>query len=349
MSYDQVFFAFHDINIDKSKPIKTKVGEGDVPGYLEALLFEIEKMSNRSRSFSLESENTEVFASLVRYLNEELSQEELSEIIAARLHRAEINAQKKIAHMQQLKKGSLVQVMLQEQELDELHFIVAKVEDNYFLDKKSLSKTVGLPYEDSTFKYARFVFSKDAGLVDITVYDANTKISDYWYQDFLELRESKTDEYNTKTAFNSIKQVLSRNVRKQSPQDYTILKNATINYFRSHERLSFEELCIDVFDRYKPEISELDMNKIREKIHDLPGKNKFDRSFNTVMTEIKARIVQRYEISDKIELKLKDSIDNLKDTIFSVEDPDGKKFIKVQVFNSETFESFNFRRLKAEE
>ena len=37
------------------------------------------------------------------------------------------------------------------------------------------------------------------------------------------------------------------------------------------------------------------------------------------MTEIKPRSVQHFEISDKIELKIKDSINNLKDTIFSIE------------------------------
>ncbi len=348
-SCGQTFFAFHDINIDEEKPTRIDVGEGDVQGYIQELLTEIEEMSNRSRSFSLESENTEVFSSLVRFLNEELDQKELSEIIAARLHRVEINAQKKIAHMQQLKKGSLVQVLLQEQKLEELHFIVAKVEDNYFLDKRSLAKTVGLPYEDSTFKYARFIFSKDTALLDITVYDANPKISEYWYQDFLELHESKTDEYNTRTAFNSIKAILNNNVKKQFPQDYTILHNATISYFRNHERLSFEDLFMEVFHNYEPENPEFDMTKVREKIYKLPDEKEFDRSFNTVVTEIRARIIRRFEISDKIELKIKDSLENLKDTIFSIEKNNGKKYIMIQVLNDQTFESFNFKRLQVEE
>jgi len=230
-NYDKIFFAFHDINIDNEMPTKIEVGEGDVEGYIQELLTEIEEMSNRSRSFSLESENTEVFSSLVRFLNEELEQEELSKIIAARLHRVEINTQDKITPMQQVKKGSLVQVLLQERESEELHFIVAKVEDNFFLDKMSLVKSVGLPYEDSTFKYARFIFSKDTALLDIAVYDANPKIAKYWYHDFLELHESKTDEYNTRTAFKSIKSMLDNNVKKQFPQDYTVLFNATISYW----------------------------------------------------------------------------------------------------------------------
>ena len=71
-------------------------------------------------------------------------------------------------------------------------------------------------------------------MLDIAVYDANPKIAKYWYHDFLELHESKTDEYNTRTAFKSIKSVLDNNV-KNSFLKITVLFNATISYFRSHE------------------------------------------------------------------------------------------------------------------
>lgn len=342
--HNQVFFEFYDIDIDKAKPQKIDIGKSDVPTYVESLLDEISSKENRSRSYSLESENTEVFASLLRYFNKELEQAMLSQIIADRLHRSEKGAQKKIGHIQKVKKGSLVQVLIQEYGSGELNFIVAKVEDNYFLDKSTLAKKVGLPWEKSTFKYAWFTFSADYTLIDITVYDANPKFSDYWHKEFLELRESNSDENNTKAAFNSIKLVLDRNVKKQSRQDYTILKNSTINYFRSHEIFSYEQLMNDVFDQYKPENPSLDMKKIREKLRELPSKKQFDRAFKVINSEIKARISQRYEISDKIEIKIKDSLENIKDTIYSMEDPDGKRFIKVQVDNEETYELFNFRQ-----
>lgn len=290
------------------------------------------------------SENTEVFLSIMRALTGDLDKEKLSRIIADRLHRAEMTAQDKIKNIQEIKKGSLVQVLINENDSDEMHFIIAKVEDNYFLDKATLTKSVGLPWGDSTFKYARFSFSREIELIDIMIFDANPKVSDYWYKSFLELRESNTDEYNTKTAFNSIKAVLDRQVKTQSRQDYTILRNAIINYFRSHETILYEQLMQEVFDNYQPENPEYDIGKLKEKLRQLPESKKFDRSFRSITSEIKARIVQRYEISDKIELKVKDSLENLKETIYSLEEPDGKRFVKILVSNPDTFEAFNFNR-----
>jgi len=61
--------------------------------------------------------------------------------------------------------------------------------------------------------------------LDIAVYDANPKIAKYWYHDFLELHESKTDEYNTRTAFKSIKSVLDNAVSCTGAYTYSMSSN----------------------------------------------------------------------------------------------------------------------------
>jgi len=122
------------------------------------------------------------------------------------------------------------------------------------------------------------------------------------------------------------------------------LKDATINYFRSQEIFEYEEFLENVFKGYEPENSDLDMNRIITKFRELPERNDFDRSFKPVPKEIKSRISRKYAVSDKIDLTLKDSIDNLKETIRSYEDSEGKKFLRVRVQNESTFEQFNFKK-----
>lgn len=54
----------------------------------------------------------------------------------------------------------------------------------------------------------------------------------YWADDFLELRELSTDAQNTKRAFNAIDTILTKEVKKNAPSDYTVIRNTFVGYMK---------------------------------------------------------------------------------------------------------------------
>lgn len=336
--------VFHEIPIENELPEKLEHYATDIENFVNQLLDDIDEKSDRTRSYSIQSDTTEVYNCVKQLIQQkETDQTEAGEIIAKRLHRSKRDRQEQIKHIIQMKKGNLVQVLIEKPEQEQLIYVIAEVEDNDFLDKKTWLRTSGPPYEDCTFRFCKIIFSSDCELVDIFIFDSNGKVADYWCKDFLEFIESKVDSVNTKTAFNSIQQVLNNKVKRKSPQDYTILRNATINYFRTHRHFVYEHLIDEVFLEYQPENPEFEVHEIVDMLRELPEQKGFDRHFNTVIEEIKARISKKYPVSEKIELNIKGDLNDLKEEIYSLEE-NGIKYLKMQVTDENTYQEFNFKK-----
>lgn len=345
--FRRLFDAMYHIDLVSNSIIQKEVGEGDLDEYIVELLDTIVNLPD-SRYFGFESENTEVKTLLDKLIVEKNDADQnpkylpICDSIADRLLRKEIEAQEKYAHLTEIQKGSLIQSLVEYQE--QLYFLISKVEHESFLNTEDLVRQIGLPYEKKALKTCLIKFTLDDDVESIIVSDTNVRISQYWVKDFLELKEKNSNEKNTSSAFNAVDLVLTRQIKKQSPSDYSILRNNLIGYFKTQDEFSFEQMLSSVFGNYTPEKPEIvDINRIRKAVNKLPEQVGFDKSFSIISKEISARIRKIVKISDKIDLNLKGHIDQLKKVIRSEETPDGQRVIVIKAENEEAYEMFKFR------
>lgn len=345
--FKRIFDAMYHIDLVNNTIVQKEVGVGDLDEYIVELLDTIVDLPD-SRYFGFESENTEVRVLLDKIITEKNENPDepncipISNDIANRLLRKEKEAQEKYAHLTKLQKGSLIQSLVEYQ--GQLYFLISKVEHESFLNTEDLVRQIGLPYEKKALKTCLIKFTNDDDIESIIVSDTNVRISQYWVKDFLELKEKNSNERNTSTAFNSIDVILTRQIKSKSPSDYTMLRNNLIGYFKTQPEFAFEQMVSTIFGEYQPEKPDsVDMNKIKEAVYKLPEQVGFDKRFSIVSKEISARIKKVVKISDKIELNLKDHINQLKKVIKSEKRPDGERVIVIKTENDEAYEMFKYR------
>lgn len=97
----------------------------------------------------------------------------------------------------------------------------------------------------------------------------------------------------------------------------------------------------NTLENYHPvELEQEKMDKVLEKIRELPDKHKFDKQFNTVSSVINARIKKVYDVCRGVQLRITDAIDDFDDTIKAYRDTDGNRYIKIKTDNDLTFKRF---------
>ena len=125
--------------------------------------------------------------------------------------------------------------LIYDDEVDKYSYLLAKVQHSDFVDDYDFSFKSGFS-KNTKEVWKTCIFDIEDLTAD--VYMAKVYMShksNYWWDSFLELKEAKNDEINTTRAFDAIDNCLGRNIRNVSPRDYTILRNATITYFKGKE------------------------------------------------------------------------------------------------------------------
>lgn len=325
-----------------------QVSVRDTPDTFNEYVLELISHINNNqdiRNYKTRSNTTEVIGSILQILSNKDNTDFVVEKvngIADRLLRTEITAQRQVGRMRiNVKKGSLIQALLLDDEDGNYSYLLAKVEHSDFVDDSDFSFKTGFSKDKKTiWKSCLFDLNNPgAEVFDVRVY-SDTKAK-FWSDGFLELDETISDETNTVSAFKAIESTLNRNLKNVSRQDHTYIRNAFITYLRSHEYIDYSTMIADVIGNYQP--SAIDPEKfveIKNKLNDLPNKKGFDRQFNSIPSAISARIRQTYKVFDGIELKITHDIPDIKQTIKSVQEADGTRYIKIKTNDDETFNSF---------
>lgn len=265
------------------------------------------------------------------------------DFIAKRLLLKERKAQNTVAHMDiNVQKGSLIQALLYDEENDKYTYLLAKVEHTDFIDDSDFSFKSGFS-KDTKKLWKSCIFEID-DLQETTFFAkvySNTSAK-YWYDDFLELDQVVNDEVNTGKAFRAIESVLNRNVKNTAPRDYTILRNSLIAYFRTNDYIDYDIMVQSILGSYQTiELETGRMQKVMQKIKELPEKHNFDKQFNTVPSAINARIRKVYDVCQGVQIKITDAIDDFSDTIKAYREADGNRYIKIKTDNDLTFRFFS--------
>lgn len=303
------------------------VNEENIIEYLKEV-FKIVLSDNYGRNFKFDRDTTEVCSQIIS-INQNGNFDEATKNIAQRLLKIESQTEQRVSQIAHVLKGLVVQAKIKINNQNK--FIICKIDDNEFLDKENYTKKEGLPYKNKIFK--AFVCNMNLDNLSAKSYDTNSKISVYWWRDFLELSMIYTDEDNTKNAFNTIDNKVISKIKKKHPVDHRYLRNSTVKYFRSNDTFDINSFINDVLSGYVPFDNNLKIETLKSEIQDLPLKKncKFDSQFHIIKNEIKAKFTNRINLTDDIELHLKtEAADS---SIKAEKDQDGTKCIKIKSKN----------------
>lgn len=314
-----------DHSLDEIKKVDIANQTEDLTKYTNRLINEI-TTSNNKRQFEFKSETTEVRSAISKFLDSQF--EDAALINSKRLLGIEKIAQEKIAHLdKKIQKGSLFQAILKDGERTII--IISKADHNQFLDEVDFTLKNGLPWEKRIFK-AFLVSFINSVPKEIFVYDTTNRMARYWWESYLELQEKYTDTHNTKTALDILDKKIFNKLKKEFPADHTVLRNSSIGYFRNKQEFEMDEFIENTFNNYAPIDSSFPKIDTILKIKKLPQKWNFDTRFGIKKEEIRKRQVNKIPLTDKIELVLKDYIQDLGNTIEPELDSEGNKYIKIR-------------------
>ena len=343
----QVIAKAVHVLVYETETVDVRTIDDGFDGYIHHLVYQMDHIKN-IREYRSKALTTQVVSSAilvcqsVTHAKQEQTMVSQSLSVAARLLEKELKVQEKIAHLgARVQKGSLIQALVYDDEKNIYKYLLAKVEHTNFVDDADFSFRTGFDRDHmNIWKFCVLDLSTVAiGFVDAKVYSGTS--AKYWSDEFLELQEVRSDSTNTKGAFLSIDQVLTRHIKKVSKKDYFNTRNNLLLYFRSHSFIDIEQL-VDHLQNYRPfEMDEQYYTAVMSEIRKLPEKKHFDYQFNCDMSTVKAKIRKVLDVTSGIRLLLTDGIENPEEKICTYQDDsNGKKYLRIETDNEETFESF---------
>lgn len=340
--------SFFHINVEANSKnkIKTDLKNNDLEVYLETLLVEIHN-KEQNRIFEL-NDNSSIFKSVVQEIskNRTLDSSKMGENLAEKLLQIERATDERYGHLSNkethVKVGSFLQFTYTENGL--LRYLGVKVDHQIILDEIDFKKKAGLGLSEKIYKAYRVDFDTLQQPNRFSIYDSKSKLTKYWWSDFLELKEKNTDIFNTKKASEQVIKKLAT-LKKEFPQDYTILRNATVAAFKQDGDMDYLKFVDKTFRNYKSEDPDFEEKKIGliKKLDDLPKKEGFDTLFTLVPSAVPFKKTT-YQLTKDITLSIKDGILNIDNKIWREETLDGSTLLVIETSEAKNF-SLKKRRL----
>jgi len=303
------YYSIYDVDVKEETCEKVELAshaDGDLLKFLKKVAAKTRSSSSkRQASFIL---NSPVKVALEKVVNND-KRDINSEDIAKMLLEAEITYGKKMERLNKdLKKGSLVVTIFTMGTLRLL--MLSKIDFEKFLEKDTLKSTLGLPEEKALLKSCLIEIENNKMVEGILLADSNGAIAKYWWDEFLKSKLTFTDKENTKKAFSTLEQVISK-VKNVSPEDHRDLRNNLISYFKTSKSYDHEQMIERVVGDFQPQNKDVDVENIRKKFNDVPAKAKFDGNFEIDATEVRARAKKVYDLGNDIELITRSGTDNI--------------------------------------
>lgn len=337
--------AIHIIDYENSDVISR-----DIPTEFESYVTDlINHISDNDsvREYKTRSNSTEVVScilSICNGLSDENAVLSKMETIAKRLLLKETEAQEQISRTRtNVQKGSLIQALLLSCDEKKYTYLLAKVEHSEWVDDSDFSFKTGFSKDKKTIWKSCLIDISDLNSVEFYSKIYSNTVAKYWSDGFLEFDEMNSDESNTLKAFKAIEATLNQNFKGVVSPDHTIIRNHFIGYFKNNIHIDYNNMINSVLDQYQPVdsvyMTEERIKNLQNKMLELPQKRHFDKQFSPVSSVINARIRKVYPITDGIELKINSNIEDIANTVQSVEE-NGIKYIRIRSTNDNTFKRF---------
>lgn len=294
--------------------------------YIHRLIDEISS-SNSKRSFIFQRKTTEVRSNINDFLDNNYNDGALNN--AKRLLSVEQETQNKIAHLnKEIQRGSLFQAVIDDRSKSKV--VISKADHSHYLDENDFQLHSGLPWKKRVFKAVLVTFDGSKRIESVFVFDTNSIMSKYWWQGYLELKEKHTDTHNTKTSLDVLDKKIFNPIKKNHPADHLILRNSAVGYFRNKEEFELSDFINNILTNYQPIDPNLSTERLIQKTNELPEKWNFDSRFTIKKEEINKRVVNKIQLTENIDLILKDHVPNIRDAIIAEKDAEGNKYIKIR-------------------
>lgn len=293
----------------------------------------ISEIINIINTYRTTSQDTEIAATSL-YSHDEM--------ISLKLLDAQITAQERYKQLTKIKKGSLIQSLIEND--NEYIYILALVDHSFFLDESDLAKKMGLPdSKKAALKSARIHLNTNLSINKIYLSDSQTRISEYWYDGFLDLKESKSDILNTKKAYNCIKGLLSENLSANHKPDLLEYNNALNVYFSTKDSFSIDD-CLDFVFSIEPIDDTINKEDLKTKIKERNiAANLFDNTFTVDNTDIKRHLRNiKYTLNTNVELKVKSTDARIKESIYTHKLDNGDLILAIKNVDIKELNRFNF-------
>lgn len=247
--------------------------------------------------------------------------------LADRLAQVENNKNDEYANLKnRIPQGLLIIALvdMEEGEAPRERVIMAKADYMEFIEKTSGVKTSGLATKKKVFKSFIATYQIAEGNVSfplLITFDPQKPKAAYWWDDFLELKQPRTDSDNTKTAMSVIKKEILNKIKLSHKGAYLPLYNSTMVYMKTEGDFDLEEYRDNVFGAQHISVEGFDMETWKQKITNLPnGRKKFDRHFPKVVDDIKQpEVGTDIELAPLVVLHIKAPFEGMANTIKAIE------------------------------
>lgn len=324
------FVKTFKFNLDTNRVIEVPIPDEttDFSDYIKELIEDVVG-DLRSKKYLFPQEATTTMNDMQEILDVN-TRDAAARRFARRLMTEEMRVQGRIEHLnKEVQKGIMIQTFVTTP--TQKYFLIIKAEHFDFIDEGSRRKATGLPIKKKIFKAFCAYLDQQNQPTHAMVSDYRTVISTYWWENFLELQEEYTNEYNTEKSFDTLDRKIFNPIRQQHPRDYMYLRNATVQYYRSREEFILEDYIEQIITPYVPEDGTLDMGRIADRIRVLPERSQFNGRFSIVREKLKKRIIKRLPLTPQLELVIKEDI-NWETTVQAIEE-EGVKYIKIRTDN----------------
>lgn len=315
-----------DIKSNSVKEANYSSTNNDFENYISDIISDVLKR-DKSRRYNFISDTSEMFTLINRSVYDNKFDESVKRS-SERLLAEEKKAQLVVARLDvEIQKGILIQAHINHDGQDK--FVICKADDTPYIDEVNLRLAIGYPLKRKIFKSCLVAFNDDKTIHSTDIYDPTSAA--YWYSNFLELQAFLDDAENTKITFETLDNVILNPIKKISNNDHFELKNSLIARMKSNTSFNINEYADDFLRNYNPSNPKINMQKIADKVKELPEKYNFDKTFDLVPSSITARTRKIVvPLTEEIDLTIKDSID-INDTIVPYVDPkNNSKYVVIR-------------------
>lgn len=323
MEIKNIFLHHIDIQANTVKQIEINEDSDNVDDYVEQLVEDILDNPNR-RFYNWKKGSTQVKNSLTHLYN---STDEVNEVVmqnAERLLEKEVKKQEQIKRLNvELQKGSLLHLAIESEGTHKT--IICKVEHDEIISEIDFDLIQGLNTKKKLFKAILVYYNEDGEITHNYIHDKNS--TQYWWDDFLELEQIKTDDENTENSLHAIDVALGR-YKTNYKTDHLILRNSLIGYYRNNDNINYSDLLDTLLVNYQPHNPKFPKENLIKVLKTLPEKNGFETQFKVVKKKINKRKRSEVNLGNNMTLGL-NGTQNIENLIMPIEQG-GNKYLRIQ-------------------
>ncbi|NQY19797.1 MAG: hypothetical protein HRT40_00580 [Campylobacteraceae bacterium] len=314
------------------------------------------------REYKIEkNQSTEVINCLNNILKYTEADEKIKQatMIANRLLKKEIAAQKKIAHLNsELQKGGLIITHFTSNN-SKKYFVITKVHFIDVLMESSFKKEKATPEKEHMLKTIIIPILNDSvtnksndrkALITDSTKSKGSLAASFWWNEFLEVVAITTDDENTNRAFSKFDSFLKNKFYEKNKMDYYSCRNSLIAYMKSSPSFTFDSAItgimgdfttLDYIQAIKQDDRQSEIDNIINSMKSLnktkTGNILFDGNFAIDKKVIKSKMKKTIKLDSSMSLTLEDEIKNLRKKIIPDTDSKGKH---LKIYSEKGYDEF---------